>query len=52
MKYNNLKAELKKYYKESVHNSVETLRDKVYSRLDKFDAENLGLSSYKLKAAQ
>lgn len=27
MEYNNLKAELKHYYKESVHNSVEALRE-------------------------
>lgn len=52
MEYNNLKAELKHYYKESVHNSVEALREKVYARLDEFDKKNPGLSSYKLKAAQ
>lgn len=52
MGYNDLMAAIRRYYKETVHNSVESLREKVYARLDNFDSENPGLSSYKQKAEQ
>lgn len=52
MDYSSIRSELTDYYMRTLAVSVENLRGKVYEKLDRFDRENPGLNSMKLKAQQ
>ena len=52
MDYSSIRSELTDYYMRTLAGSVENLRGKVYEKLDRFDRENPGLNSMKLKAQQ
>lgn len=52
MDYKTLRNDLTDYYMHDLADSVETLRVKVYEKLDDFDQNNPGLNAYQLKAAQ
>lgn len=52
MKYQKLRTKLQTFYKEELPERAIALKERVYAEMDAYDAENPGLSAFRLKAKQ